>query len=285
MVASITQREVRQQLAAMACDRFDLGALGQNGRMMLSQDCGLTLIPSAIKWLRQQNARGAHIFIRPHSAHSLSLIDDLNAGTIVKMKAVGFEPALIVETSPRNYQVWLNHGRVLEHQTSTFAAKELVKRFGGDPSSADCRHFGRLAGFTNQKLERRLADGLQPFVRLREASGLIYSAAPEFLDQIIHALRLAIDSRPAEQSPTSSIAEAPIKLLSEFHNNPRYAGDLHRADMAWALHAASRGIPEQHIRNEILRGRDLSKKGRPARQLDYAERTAVKAFERLQHRP
>jgi hypothetical protein len=53
---------------------------------------------------------------------------------------------------------------------------------------------------------------------------------------------------------------------------------LHRADMAWALHAASQGLPEQQIREEILHARDLSKKGGPARQLDYAQRTALKAF-------
>ena len=34
--------------------------------------------------------------------------------------------------------------------------------------------------------------------------------------------------------------------------DPRYDGDLHRADMAWALHAASRGLSEQQIRDEIL---------------------------------
>jgi hypothetical protein len=285
MVASITQREVRQQLAAMACDRFDLGALSQQGRMMLSNNCGAALIPSAIKWLRQENAHGAHIFIRPYGAHSLSLVDDLSAEAILNMKAQGFEPALIVETSLRNFQIWLNHGRVLDHQTGTYAAKELARRFGGDTSSADWRHFGRLAGFTNQKRERRLATGLQPFVKLREARDLIYTAAPEFLDQIAHAIKLAIDSRHAQPSRSSSIAEASIRLLSEFHNDLRYAADLHRADMAWALHAASRGIPEQQIRDQILQARDLSKKGRLERQLAYAERTAVKACERLQPRP
>ena len=58
----------------------------------------------------------------------------------------------------------------------------------------------------------------------------------------------------------------------------RYDGDLHRADMAWALHAASRGLSEQQIRDEILHARDLSKKGRIQRQISYAERTAIKAL-------
>jgi hypothetical protein len=52
---------------------------------------------------------------------------------------------------------------------------------------------------------------------------------------------------------------------------------MHRADMAWAVHAASRGLSEEQIRTEILNGRDLSKKGRIQRQIDYAQRTAIKA--------
>jgi hypothetical protein len=61
-------------------------------------------------------------------------------------------------------------------------------------------------------------------------------------------------------------------------------GDLHRADMAWALHAASRGLPEQQeqqeqqIKDELLHTRDLSKKGRIQRQVSYAQRTAIKAL-------
>jgi len=49
--------------------------------------------------------------------------------------------------------------------------------------------------------------------------------------------------------------------------------------MAWALHAASRGLPEQQIRDEILHARDLSKKrAYNRRRLDYAQRTAIKAL-------
>ncbi len=69
-----------------------------------------------------------------------------------------------------------------------------------------------------------------------------------------------------------------MRCLSDFHDDARYGGDLHRADMACALHAASRGLSEQQITDEILHERDLSKKGGPARQLDYAERTAVEAL-------
>jgi hypothetical protein len=78
---------------------------------------------------------------------------------------------LNVETSPGNFQAWLKHGEMLDEAVSTRAAKLLAERYGGDlGSGADWRHFGRLAGFTNPKPNRRLASGLQPFARLLEAS-------------------------------------------------------------------------------------------------------------------
>lgn len=50
---------------------------------------------------------------------SLSLLDDLTAEAIERMKAEGFEPAFVVETSPNDFQVWLNHGEILSVAMST----------------------------------------------------------------------------------------------------------------------------------------------------------------------
>jgi hypothetical protein len=102
-----------------------------------------------------------------------------------RMKAEGFEP--VVETSADNFQAWLNHGQLLDASTSTRAAKQPAKRFGGDPSSADWRHFGRLAGFTNPKRERQLPSGMRPFARLRSARGRIYSKAGSLSPASDHA--------------------------------------------------------------------------------------------------
>jgi hypothetical protein len=55
-------------------------------------------------------------------------------------------------------------------------------------------------------------------------------------------------------------AHAGVKLLQEFHANQAYDADLHRAGMAWTMHAASRGLTLEQIKDELLDGRDLSKK-------------------------
>ncbi len=278
MSASITRSVVRKQLCAMGCELFDLGILQHDGRMLLREGWSAEQIDAALSWLKRENARGAHIFIRPHGAHALSLVDDLGVDAIARMTDDGFQPVLVRETSPGNFQTWLNHGRILsDHTFSTQAAKELARRFGGDPSSADWRHFGRLAGFTNQKPKRRLRNGLAPFVRLHRSEGRTYDAAHEFLKEVKSLAEKAVAEHPARTTPRSTSNQNPLRPLTEFHGDPRYDRDLHRADMAWSLHAASRGLSEQQIRNEILHARDLSKKGRLERQIDYAERTAIKA--------
>ena len=278
MSASTTQSVVSKQLCAMGCELFEIGVLQVDGRMLLRSGWSADQIDAALGWLRRENARGAQIFVRPHGTHALSLVDDLSAETIPRMTDAGFQPAAVIETSPGNFQVWLNHGRILFDRTfSTQAAKELARRFGGDPSSADWRHFGRLAGFTNQKLKRRLQTGLPPFVRLHECGGRTYTAACEFLEEV-----KSLAHKASAQNSTRTIfgttwEENSVRPLTEFHHDPRYSGDFHRADMAWALYAASRGLPEHKIRAEILHARDLSKKGGPERQLNYARRTAIKA--------
>jgi hypothetical protein len=152
------------------------------------------------------------------------------------MKAEGFGPAAVIETSPGNFQAWLRHGVILDEAASTRAAKMLAERFGGDPGSADWRHFGRLAGFTNPKPHRRLASGLQPFARLVEANGQVYREAASFIAEVRAAMANEAAIAKAGNNAVGQGAQPPppLKPLAEFHGDPRYAGDLHRADMAWA---------------------------------------------------
>jgi hypothetical protein len=278
MSSDITRCQVRRQLAAMGCDYFEIGVLRADGRMLLREGWTARQIDQEIQRLRRENARGAHIFVRPHGTHALSLVDDLGVDAIARMTDAGFRPALVVETSPQNFQVWLSHGQTLDRDISSWAAKELAKRFGGDLSSADGRHFGRLAGFTNRKPERLLPNGLAPFVRLHQSRGTIYDAAHDFLQEVKSIAEAAFAERAMRRTCRSLVDENPVRSLAEFQGNPRYEGDLHRADMAWALHAASRGLSEQQIRHEILHARDLSKKGKIQRQINYSERTAIKAL-------
>jgi single stranded DNA-binding protein len=276
----IAREEVSHQLGAMACACFELGLLRADGVMLLRAPLTANQIEAQLTWLRRENARGAHIFVRPHGFSRLTLIDDLNEEALATMTVCGFAPALVVETSPGNFQAWVKHARALgSSRLSTVAARALATRFGGDLSSAASRHFGRLAGFTNQKFKRRLASGMQPFVRLRQWSGCTFPAAEQFL---VEVERLAVCAQQEYQAHAyPGRRSGPLREVAEFHCNPRYGGDLHRADLAWACYAAVHGLGATEIAAALGAARDLSKKGAIRRQLAYANRTANKAISNL----
>jgi hypothetical protein len=278
----IAARVAMDQLEALGAPAFDIGVKRCDGTMLLREGWGAKQVLKSLLWLRRENLNRGHIYVRPAGRHGLSLVDDLKAEALVRMKVDGFEPAAVVETSPGNLQAWLKHGETLDEVASTRAAKLLAECYGGDPGSADWRHFGRLAGFTNPKPNRRLASGLQPFARLLEAGGQIYRQAPWLIAEVRTAMvgekiskAGGSDTQGAGQGAPAS---PPLKSLAEFHNDPRYMGDLHRADLAWARHAASMGLLASEIRAAIVEARDLAKKGSARRQREYAERTAYKAL-------
>jgi hypothetical protein len=279
----IAARVAMDQLEALGAQCFDIGVKRTDGTMILREGWGTKHVLKSLLWLRRENLNRGHIYVRPAGVHGLSLVDDVSAGTLARMRAEGFQPAAVVETSSENFQAWLKHGQLLHEAVSTRAAKMLAERFGGDLGSADWRHFGRLAGFTNPKPSRRLESGLQPFARLVEAGGHVYSQAAAFMAEVRAALAAAAVSETTGTGDGAGQGAAeltPLRPLAEFHCDPRYGGDLHRADMAWARHAAGMGLSASEIRVEIMRARDLSKKGSEKRQREYAERTAAKALSR-----
>src|ERR1051326_1600051 len=179
-----TRDAVIRQVDAMRVLTFEVGVFDSAAEKMIPRTWSKEALAKSVAWLRFENLQGRNIYVRPSGAHSLSLIDDLKADAVEKMKGAGFAPALVVETSPGNFQVWLQHGRVLSKDLSTATAKALTRRFGGDQGSADWPPFGRLAGFTNRKEKHRQADGYFPYVRLLEATGTQYPGVARFWREV-----------------------------------------------------------------------------------------------------
>jgi hypothetical protein len=85
----ITRNAVMRQLAAMACQSYDVGVLRPEGSMLLREGVTAEQIDKALSWLRRENAYGAHSYIRPYGAHALSLVDDLSADSPQSNEAIG----------------------------------------------------------------------------------------------------------------------------------------------------------------------------------------------------
>lgn len=280
-----TSEVVKKQIDGMKSDIFELGLFRQahsadkRDAEMLPRAWDSETLLRSIAWLRFENARGRNVYIRPQGEHHLSLIDDLSKSSIEQMKTNGFEPAAIVETSPRNFQAWLNHGERLPKDVGTSVARALATLFHGDTNAADWRHFGRLAGFTNQKEKHRQPNGLFPFVRLVESTGLVYREAARFVAAVREQHERELNARRKYENASTLVPAhgGPEKSIDAFRQNPAYGGDGTRVDLAYALYALSHGVSAEEVAAAI-RTRDLSHKGTGRRQGEYVERTIRKAI-------
>lgn len=289
-----TDYAVATQLAALAHGRYEVGISflrpskepgKPDEEAMMIRRWTAEEIERSIGFLKAKNLQGSHIYVRPEGPHEYTFVDDLNAAKVADMKAAGFPPALVVESSPGNYQAWVAHGAALDPATSTAVAKALASRFGGDPSSADHRHFGRLVGFTNRKPKHQRPDGKYPFVRIIEATGIRAPESAALIAQVRADLAVVREAEEASRlahraAATRTIpAGSRLKTIEQFWESPAYGGDQHRADLAYATYALARGVSVQEIESAIA-SRDLGHKGGAARQRDYIRRTISRAQER-----
>lgn len=300
LLKAVTKDTVTRQINAMHADVIQVGLLrvglnesGERTKQMTLRDWDKNSLVESIGWLKYNNVPhidpkalggiipAANINIRPVGDHRMTMIDDVKAASIQEMKDSGFAPSIVVETSPKNFQVWVDHGEAQPGSVRTAAAKRLAQMFDGDPGAAQGNHMGRLAGFTNRKEEYEQS-GKFPWVTLHEANGQPYEKAKEFIDEISQRIekdRLAENAREARfvsHRTFRTETEVRMKTIDDFRNQSEYAGDGHRSDIAYAKYALSRGITPHQVAGE-LRSRDLTKKGGPKQQDAYIKRTIEKA--------
>ena len=104
-----TLQAIGRQLKAMGCERFDIGVRDATTGQMMNREWSAAEVLQNTPWLKRMNAQGNDVYIRPaeQERHGLVLVDDLSEFDLDDMKAEGREPALVVETSPKNYQAWV----------------------------------------------------------------------------------------------------------------------------------------------------------------------------------
>ena len=170
---------LRCQLAAMPCARYEVRLIHSVSRQPypgVRQWTSFQLSdPVTVGFLRIRNREGYDVYFRPyagdHNAGYILLdLDQPVPGIRARLRAQGHEPCVVVETSPGRWQAWIHFSHEpLLPALATRVAKQLAEIYGADRASADWRHLGRLAGFTNRKPRRRRMDGLAPWVKLTHA--------------------------------------------------------------------------------------------------------------------
>lgn len=175
-----TSQAIARQLKAMGCDLYDIGIRDSATGKMMNREWTLQEVVENAAWLKRMNAQGNDIYIRPAESarHGLVLVDDLSSFDLDAMKEEGREPAAVIETSPKNYQAWVKVAANAPAEHRGAIARRLAREYDADPASADSHHYGRLAGFTNQKPKHTTKTGYQPWVLCRASSGQAATTGP-----------------------------------------------------------------------------------------------------------
>lgn len=276
----------RRQLEAMGGDEFELGIRDRAGRMLTRVwTRAQTLLSMA--WLKRENSQGADVYVRPagDTSSGLILVDDLDRGAIERMTAEGLEPACVVETSPDNHQVWVRLSRgTIAPELATEAARALAKRYGGDPNSADWKHFGRLAGLTNNKPSRRDGRGRAPYVLAHASSGRLASRGAELLAAV--AVRQRQRQAEAERDRRAQAAQAaqergsgrdPVQAYqtgwARLYARHGAAADLSRLDFALSADMLKRGFSPDQVALALEQASPELPARKAGHEADYVSRT------------
>lgn len=145
---------------------------------------------ATVRFLRVRNREGCDVYIQPYAGdqnagYILVDLDSADPTVVELMRAQGHAPCVLLETSPGHWQAWIRlSASPLEPAVATAAGKQLARAYGGDLASSDWRHLGRLAGFTNQKPQRRTPSGYAPWVKIVHARVGLAPTADAFLHSV-----------------------------------------------------------------------------------------------------
>jgi hypothetical protein len=273
----------------MGCDRYEIGIRDAATGRMMNREWTLQEVQQNAAWLQRMNAQGNDIYIRPaqQARHGLVLVDDLSADDLDAMRQAGREPALVLETSPKNYQAWVKVAQAAPDALRGEIARRLAREYDADPASADARHYGRLAGFTNRKDKHTTRAGYQPWVLCRESSGKAATAGPELMQHAGQRLELA--ERQREQAHRLEGIEvrpqhcgsrgAADEYRSEMKGLVERYDDLSRCDFIACMKLASRGRSADEIANAMAEASPEIMDRKAGHVDDYILRTVEKVME------
>jgi len=288
----VTMQAIRRQLCAMPCELYLVRLIHHaTGRAFPGERVWTAPQISqaaTVRFLRIRNREGCDVYLQPfagnrNAGYILVDLDHAEPSVLDAMRSSGHEPCVVLESSPRHWQAWIRvSAAALEPAVATTVGRHLARRYGGDPASIDWRHLGRLAGFTNQKRERRLPNGYAPWVRLQHAEPGLASQRAALLARARHAARpmRAADSGPASCS-VATAAQLYQTWLQRLRIPQRFPQpDWSIADKWVAKELLRRNVPPATVAG-VLQGGSPGFPRRHADPSDYLRRTLARAWQEL----
>lgn len=282
----LTRDAVANQLRAMSgVQNFEIGVRDNKSGKMFIQNLPRDKILCGVAKFKRENVNGADIYIRPDrlSEHPYLLLDDLDKAALSELRKEGFGIALVVESSPNNFQAVLKMPAALTPDKRKSYERALQKRFNSDFAAADGQHFFRLAGFTNRK-SKHIKDGKSPYCKLTQfaANAQISSEAWSYivnaaqvcdLTQPEQVLERFIDNaRSTNKDLTMEVVKGHEKLKAFYAS--KY--DPSTADYKIVQRLVKAGYDTESIKNGLLNGSPNLQTRKSGHVEDYVLRTIDK---------
>jgi hypothetical protein len=294
----LTQQAIRRQLTAMPHDLYLVRLIHHRTRRPLPGQRLWAptelLHPANTKFLRIRNREGFDVYLHPYeydqnSGYILLDLDRADNGVLHRMRENGHDPCVVLETSPGHLQAWIHvRASPLEPCIATAIARQLAREYHGDPASADWRHVGRLAGFTNQKPARRTLLGYSPWVKIVHARAVLAPKAEALLESALN--RWGPSSHVASSVSDGSLSTSTITFTNRSKAIEIYGACLRRwriaerfsspdwsvVDLWVARYLLSLGLPTTQVEDIIRLGSPQFPRqhGNP---IDYLQRTLARA--------
>ena len=313
---NLTIQAVRRQLAAMPHDLYLVRLIHSQTRRAFPGERLWTVAqlihPATIRFLRIRNREGCDVYLHLYAekrnpGYILVDLDHTDPAIVAAMRAAGHEPCVVLQTSPGNLQAWVQVSTTpIQAAVASQIGKQLAHLYRGDPASTDWRHLGRLAGFTNQKPQRRNWRGYSPWVKVLHAHAGLASQSGALLQTAEHHLRnpssLPLTPHISRSAPSPVDAAGIDRLTGSITTAAGaaniYAAWLHRlrilerfpqpdwsiADIWIAKELLWRGTPAPHVAAILRRGSP----GFPRQHShsdDYLRRTLARAVRELAASP
>lgn len=177
-------KSFEQYHAAVAADRYRVTAFwqderGQRRAWVLDKQNGEVSrgfepqeIVQKIGLIKKLDEQKKHVYYTPISdnKHHI-LIDDMTKESLAKLQADGYAPAVILESSPGNFQAILTIPKIgaeFDKEVSNALMIELNTKYG-DPKIQGAIHPHRIPGTHNVKEKHLREDGSYPEVKLIHA--------------------------------------------------------------------------------------------------------------------
>lgn len=299
-------KQFERYAAAVGAERFRVTSIkmradGGRQTFILDKKDGVTrgFTPQEIGQrtpeMQRLQRRGENLYYTPlsDSKHHI-LIDDMSREGLEKLVQDGYQPAVVLESSPGNYQAIITvpklgttHDKDVGNRLS-----DALNREYGDPKLSGAIHPHRAPGYENRKPKHQREDGSYPEVRLLKAERRECVKTLALSSQIDaeYQRQAALKAQQPERSkakPALELAAASGSAVDAYQRHyrdvlKRQQGggvDLSRVDSMIAVRMRVTGHDSAAIEGAIRQCAPATRQKDEGRDWnDYAQRTARYAY-------